>query len=208
MPVLDVVAAADAVKKADGLLGIVAKHLATLKAQPDPAAMKLAEVLDEIAKTWQVVDSAMATVISLGVDPDALARGSLDLLKIEGGGLLTSVQRGRGHCHVIETIYTRLLDRWFSRVFGAADLREMRNVFEQLASADYDTFAVMERVASQLQDEATAMLDDVTKGHAGSAAARGLGLRAELHPLRLQMSQSLTQMMKLRSEFVAMTDAL
>src|SRR5262245_29813195 len=106
-------AALAAVKEIDSALGTLQKVIAKFKSQPDIAAAKLAEALDEIGKTWQVMDTAITQFLALGFDDGALAKGSATLLNIQGGGLLVSVQKGRGHCHVIGDIYDTYLDRWF-----------------------------------------------------------------------------------------------
>lgn len=48
---IDAIAAVEAVKKVDEALGVIAKYVGKLKSQPDLAALKLAEALDEVGKT-------------------------------------------------------------------------------------------------------------------------------------------------------------
>ena len=54
----DLIAAAKSAQKVDQAVGLVAKMIGKLKAQPDIAAQKLGQPLEEIAKTLQVFDSA------------------------------------------------------------------------------------------------------------------------------------------------------
>lgn len=127
--------------------------MSKLKGQPDLAAAKLAEVHDEVAKTWQVMDEAITQYLKLGIDGDALEKGSETLLKIEGGGLLVGVREGRGNCQVIGNIFSRYLNRWFERVLKGKELHGIRNVFYMLSNADDD----VKKLEFHLTDNARAI---------------------------------------------------
>jgi hypothetical protein len=195
-------AALAAVKQIDEVVGVLAKAVASLKSQPDTAALKLAEALDEIGKTWQVIDQAITRFLALGFDIDELGKGSQVLLGIEGGTLLVTVQQGRGHCHVIGNIFRKYLDRWFQRVLKGDELDRLRSVFYRLGSVDLDVFTHMEVIAEQLQAEANAALDSIARGKPAEARARILSLRTDLNPLRLSLSQSLVNLYSVKGEFI------
>ena len=152
---------------------------------PDLAAVKLGQALDEIAKTYQALDTAIASYLSLALDEGALQSKSKVLLDIEGGGLSTEVERGRGHCHVIGNIYVQHLDRWFARALKPNEYEEIRDVFYELGNADDDVFVHMVDVAQGLEKEAEAVLESLIKGDLPVARQRVLGARSELKPLRL-----------------------
>ena len=63
---VDPLTAIAAVKQADEALGVIGKLLAKLRAQPDIAAVKLSAALDEIVKTYRVVDQAFNAYASFG----------------------------------------------------------------------------------------------------------------------------------------------
>jgi len=200
--VIETKAALAAVKEIDEAVEVLGKAVARLKGQPDTAALKLAEALDEIGKTWQVIDQAITRFLGLGFDAEELTKGSQVLLGIEGGALLVSVQQGRGHCHVIRNIFDKYLDRWFQRVFKGDELARIRNVFYGLGYADLDVFNYMEHVAQQLQVEANAALDSIAHGKLAEARVRILSLRSDLSPLRLSLSHSLVHLYALKGEFI------
>jgi prefoldin subunit 5 len=62
---MDVGLAVKAAEDIDKAVGIVAKLVAKLKAQPDLAAEKLGQALGEVAKTLQVVDNATSQYLRL-----------------------------------------------------------------------------------------------------------------------------------------------
>jgi hypothetical protein len=194
-------AAIESVKKVDEALGVIGKLIGKLRAQPDSAARKLAEALEEIEKTWTVVDAAITNYLKLGIE-DALTPGSKVLSDIEGGRLAVEVEKGRGHCHVIGNIYDNYLDRWFDRTLKGAELTLMRQVFDDLAKADYDVFAAMDDFANQLQQEATEVVSILYAGKVDEAKGRILASQAELRPLRLELSGSLKKLYGLKGEFI------
>ncbi|GJL52842.1 MAG: hypothetical protein NPIRA01_40690 [Nitrospirales bacterium] len=199
---IETAAALESIKKADEAIGVIGKLVAKLKAQPDLAALKLAEALDEIGKTWQVMDKAITQFLKLGIDSDAMEKGSEVLLRIEGGGLLNEVKDGRGHCHIIGNIFYEYLDRWFEQVLKGAELDSIRQVFNMLSEADDDVFLYMEIVAAQLQREATEVLNMVSTGKVNEAKSRVLAFRKELQPLRLGMSGTMQKLYNLKSDFI------
>jgi len=199
---IDTIAAIESIKKVDEALGVIWKLVAKLKAKPDLAALKLVEALDEIGKTWQVMDTAITQFLKLGLDDDALKSKSDVLLRIEGGGLLAEVQDGRGHCIVIRIIYEKYLNRWFMRVFNNEESGSISRVFNLLGDADDRVFYDMEKVAGQLQKEATHVLDMVSVGKFNEAKSKVLAFRKELQPLRLGMSGTLQTLYRLKSEFI------
>lgn len=196
-------AALGVVKELDEAIGTISKLVAKLRGQPDVAALKLAEALDEIGKTWQVTDDAIAKLFKVGFSPEDASHGSDRLLAIEGGALQVNVAKGRGHCHVIMNIFVAHLDRWFDRVLKGQELDAIRNVFYRLGNADSDVFELMEKVAEQLQGEANAALDAIAMGRSADAKTRIMSLRPQLNPFRLALSAALAKLYTLKGEFIS-----
>src|SRR5829696_6033644 len=94
-----------AAKQIDEAVGLIAKLLGKLRAQPDIAALKLSAALDEIVKTYEVLDRALTAYGSLAMDEGALTSRSQELLSVAGGSLGVRVQEGLGSCHEIRNIY-------------------------------------------------------------------------------------------------------
>jgi hypothetical protein len=202
---LDPSTAIASAKKVDEALGLIGKVVAKLKRNPDAAAVKLAQALDEIAKTYQVLDTAISSYLSLAIDEGALQSKSKVLLDIEGGALSTDVERGRGHCHIIGNIYFQHLDRWFARALKSDEYEQIRNVFYELGNADDDVFAHMVAVAQGLEKEAEAVLESLIEGDLSAARQRVLSARSELKPLRLSISSTMRRLYELKTEFVGLS---
>ena len=200
---LELLAAAKAADELDKGLGVIAKVVGKLKAQPDVAAQKLAQALGEVAKTLQVVENSASEYLSLGIDKGALATKSKLLLEISSGSLATEVKRGRGHCHVIGNIYWTYLDKWFARVLKKTnDYDAIRTVFQRLGNADDDLFNDLEQLAAKLEQEAGEVLDLVVKRQEKKAQARVLSALPTLQPVRKTMSKTMQTLYGMKTEFI------
>src|SRR5262249_42796220 len=133
---IDLMAGLRAVDELDRCIGIIAKYVARLRADPDHAAADLAEALEEIEKSCRSLDEAIKKYLDLGYKSDALNEGSDLLLEVGGGGILISVKKGLGSCAKMCNIYRNNLDRWFERVFNndSGALQEIKGVFDGLCS--------------------------------------------------------------------------
>ena len=146
--------------------------------------------------------------LSLGIDEGGLAKGSKLLLDIDGGSLSTEVERGRGHCHVIEEIYSKYLNKWFDRVFKGDELASMTFVFGKLGSADSDLFEDLAKVAGKLEAEAAVVLGFVVKGDEANARTRVLSSLPALRPLRKTISKTMQTLYSMQSDFVDIAGAV
>ena len=205
---IEISAAIKSAEELDKAVGIVAKLVDKMKANPDLAAQKLGQALGEVAKTLQVVDNAASQFLSLGIDEGGLAKGSKLLLDIDGGSLSTEVERGRGHCHVIEEIYSKYLNKWFDRVFKGDELASMTFVFGKLGSADSDLFEDLAKVAGKLEAEAAVVLGFVVKGDEANARTRVLSSLPALRPLRKTISKTMQTLYSMQSDFVDIAGAV
>ena len=208
MAMIEISAAVKSAEELDKAVGIVAKLVGKLKAKPDLAAQKLGQALGEVAKSLQVVDNAASQFLSLGIDEGGLAKGSKLLLDIDGGSLSTEVERGRGHCHVIEEIYSKYLNKWFDRVFKGDELASMTFVFGKLGSADSDLFEDLAKVAGKLEAEAAVVLGFVVKGDEANARTRVLSSLPALRPLRKTISKTMQTLYSMQSDFVDIAGAV
>jgi len=199
---IETFAAIEAIKKVNDALSVMGKCLEKLRSKPDLAALKLAETLDEIGKTYQAVDKAITDFLRLGIDHNGLEQGSEVLLKIEGGGLLVDVKKAKGHCQVIDNIYSKYLDKWFNWALFGDDLNSMHFVFLELCSADSSLFERVENIAAQLQESAKDVLDKIYAGQTDAAKNQIVAARQELLPIRIAMSEALQQLYTLKGEFI------
>lgn len=199
----ELAAAAKAAQELDKAVGVIAKVVGKLKAQPDIAAQKLAQALGEVAKTLQVVENTTSEFLSLGIDQGALATRSKLLLEISGGSLTTEVERGRGHCHVIDNIYRSYLDKWFARVLKKTnDYESIKLVFKRLGNADGELFYDLEQLAAKLEKEAGEVLELVVKRQEKKARSRVLSALPALQPLRKTMSKTMQTLYTMQSDFI------
>lgn len=200
----DLIAASKSAQEIDKAVGIIAKIVGKLKAQPDIAALKLGQALEEVAKTLQVVDGAASKYLSLGIDEGALKKNGAQLLHIQSGNLAKEVKRGLGHCHRIWQIYEKYLNKWFSKALARAEHKSMEKVFLELGNADDDLFKALGEVAKIMQREATAVLALVVKKETDKARAKVLESLPPLTLLQKTMAGTMTKLYGLKNDFADM----
>jgi hypothetical protein len=94
-----------AANEVSGLLATIAKLKDKLLANPSSAAEKLAYALNEVGKTFQVVETELVRFLVLGASPEALKNamnsGDNPLYVPEGPKLRSRVAEGRGSSFLI-----------------------------------------------------------------------------------------------------------
>jgi hypothetical protein len=207
--VVDPLTAIAAVKQADEALGVIERLLAKLRAQPDIAAVKLSDALNEIVKTYRAVDQALNAYASLAIDEDALTTRSQELLTIAGGSLSVQVEDGRGSSFKIYNIYQVHLKRWFERVLNSAEQSEIERVFiwpGGLGDADETLFLRLTDLVKQLEDEAKNVLTLVIEKHPDQAKQSVLRTYKTLAPVQQAMAQAMQRMFALKNDFIQVAE--
>ena len=192
----------DALKKLEEGVEVVTRLASKLKADPDAAAAKLADALGEIEKTCGALDDAFKKYLQLAFETQPA--NAAVLLEISGGGLVATVERGRGHCHEIGNIYTHYLNRWFDRVFrgNTQERAELRQLFETLGDADRDVFQQMIEMARVAQKQADVVLAHLSSDQVGKARAELRTSYTQLNPLRVRLNELLARLLALKAQFI------
>jgi hypothetical protein len=207
--VVDPLTAVAAVKQADEALGVIEKLVVKLRAQPDIAAVKLSAALDEIVKTYRVVDQALNAYASLAIDKDALTTRSQELLTIAGGSLGVQVEEGRGSCSKIGNIYQEHLKRWFERAFNQEEQFAIEKAFiwpGGLGDADDILFCELTKLVKQLESEAVDALALVIEKRPDEARQSVLRTYMTLVPVQQAMAQAMQQMFKLKNQLIQVAE--
>jgi hypothetical protein len=201
-----------AAKQIDEAVGLIAKLLGKLRAQPDIAALKLSAALDEIVKTYEVLDQAFTTYGNLAIDEGALTSKSQELLSIAGGSLGVRVQEGRGSSHEIRNIYNSHLRRWFERAFNRDEQKQIEYVFigpNGLGWADDTLFQALTSLALQLKDDAqgvVALVMSDTENREAKARESVRQTYFTLAPVQQAMAQSMQRMFELKNAFIQVAE--
>lgn len=199
---VDAASALAAAKHVDEAVGLIARLVGKLRAQPDIAAVKLSLALTEVVKTYSVVDDAIAMYVSLAIDKDALTAKSQQLASLAGGALTTRVEEGRGRCSVIDRIYWEDLHRWFERALNRAEQVQMERAFERLGSADQDVFRTLADVADQLTSDTARLVDLAIQDRQDDARAHIKDTYRELRDVQGTMAEGIQRLYKLKDEFM------
>jgi hypothetical protein len=184
-------------------LGIIKGLRDKLLRQDTPAAAKLAEVLDELARMVSAVDDEIVRYLALHFEPAALASGRAVLLGLEAGQSRVRMGEARGHCHKIGNIYRAYLQRWFASVLDPGEAQQMEYVFDRLSTADSEMLATMDAVTDWLQREAAQTLDLVDADDLVGANKSIRDARRLIRADRERLMQAMADLRTMQGQFIA-----
>lgn len=180
-----------------------------LLGEPEPAAKALATVLEEIEKTYRVVDDALSRYLGVLFNPDQplYEEGNVEarkeLLQMESDQLRVRLAEARTHSQKVERIYNTYLEGWFQRVFGPIGKKfEIQNTFHNLWGTDSQIVLYMNEIADWLGKEVQGTLDLVDKlGDLKAANRRIQETRERVKPYRDKLGEIMTDLRTLEGDF-------
>jgi hypothetical protein len=201
----------------DSLIGLVDK-LGIMNAvkdklikRPDPAADKLITALEELAKVFGALNSEISTYLSVafyeGQGFKERAQERAHLVELEGDQIKARMARAKGHCKKITNIYDKYLTTWFDRVLSRDESQKMRELYWALAESDDYMIDAIDETSSWLSQQAEETLNLVDDDKFPAAADKVKRARAEVLPKRKAISEALTTLFKLQSEFIVISGA-
>lgn len=186
--------------------GVIDRIKDALLSQPDKAATKLAEVLDEVAKTVSAIDDEMIRYLSLHFHSEEnISQSRAVLLGMEVGQSMIRINEARGHCHKIKNIYDAYLDKWFDRVFAtnSSERNQLASAFAGLGTADDYIIDAMHEVSFWLKTQAEQALDAVDIGNLIDANAKIRQARLQAKPARERLTETMAKLRALQADLIA-----
>jgi hypothetical protein len=175
-----------------------------LLGQPDEAAQKLALVFEEISKIFLFIDAATVNYLRLYIAPDRsnVVDCRSVLLGIEGGQLAIKGDETRGHCHKIQNIYNRFLQRWFNELLNNNEQAELSYLFHKLGNMDDYMVRGLKTVCDWLQNEAHDILNLIDDSRFDEANAKIKAARLQLLQPRREISEAVHGLRALQADFI------
>jgi hypothetical protein len=171
--------------------------------QDDPAAAKLAEVLDELYKMVCALDEEIVRYLSLYfATEESIIRGRAVLLGMEVGQSRIRINEARGHCHKIANIYEKYIRRWFQDVLQKEEANKLKDVFENLSSADSLMIRAMESVTDWLVQEAEQTLNQVDNDDLTAANKRIRNARCNVKHTRVDLTEAMSILRGLQADLI------
>lgn len=193
---------------------LLGKLLSSVKSkllkQPDEAAAKLADVLDEVSKIFEFIEAEMCNYLSILFLPDMsnLRECRTALLALESESLEIRGNQARGHCHKIANIYDKYLNRWFSTLLEPKEYQDLNQLFERLGTMDDYMVRGLDSATQWLTQEAHETLNLVDEGKLDAANDRVKLARKEALGVRQEMAKALSSLRALQAQFIAMSGAV
>lgn len=175
------------------------RHVGDLLTTGTPAVQDLRGALDEVGKTYRVVNDAILNFIMPAVEGGPI--NPKPYVEMERGSLITAIRAGHGHCGLILTYYFRyggLRDAVKGKL-GQTDLANLDNTFSQLGTADGDLFRPLEQIGDLLTSESRVVANLLLAEQDKVARQRILDGRLRLSPLEQDLTKAMQELQELES---------
>jgi hypothetical protein len=203
---MEIIYILDAEEELRGLVDKVREMKSKLREQPNiEVAGKLNEVLEEVNKTYKVVDEAITEYLTLGLKSKPLDDDPAALVKLASGKLEVMIEEDRGNATTVVDIYFTVLRRWFKDVLNGDEQTKMDWLLGDLDHADTNIFIAMEEIGWYLTDEAKEVVGLIIAGNLDQAKARVKAAYNELQPLQRTVMDNMKKLYTLKRELDAIS---
>jgi len=192
-------------------LGVFQRIKQKLIGAPDLAAEKLIEVLQEITKIYEVLDSELNDYLVIWFienDFNNIERYRRTLISLEAGRIKPRMEEARGHCKKIKKIYDRYLTPWFKRVLDDNEFFETQDLFNQLDMFDLNMMDAIKEVADWLTDRASFVMDLVDANKYDEVNFEIRNDRKMILPDRQKISDIMTELYSLLADFIEISKGI
>jgi len=176
-----------------------------LLSNPTEASVKLAEVLGELTLILEFVERETVHYLEIVFLPDRsnFVQCRSALLSLESGYVTIKGYEARGHCHRMQNIFEKYLDRWFSRVLDPGDAQSMRDLFQRMSLVDDQMIQGIEEITRWLKNESEAILVMVDADQLDAANVQIKNARLAVQQTRRNVVEALARLKLLQASFVA-----
>jgi hypothetical protein len=189
-------------------VGLLEKIKNKLVSNPDAAAAKLAGVLNEIGKTYEVVDDAVVQFASMSFEDEVACASSLALLHmIRGGRLTRRMMDAKAHCSNVGAIYHRYLTGWFSDALNPQEQTDQQNLFLELQNADDHWVQMLSKVAKELEKVSKTMISYLKSGRIHDAERLREDVLKQLMDSQNRLSNGIVKLQSLKIAFFNISGA-
>jgi hypothetical protein len=173
--------------------------------QPDAAAEKLAESLEEFYKIFLALDDEVVRYLSQNFESEAaVIEARAVLLGMEVGQSRIRMHEARGSCAKMKNIYAKNLNGWFDRVLGdSVEKQRVKDIFGRLGTTDDAAVRAVDEVAAWLTSEAEQTLDLVDADNRLGAKQRVRQALLDAKPVRLKLTEAMSQLRAMQVDFIA-----
>lgn len=175
-----------------------------LLSNPTEASSKLAEVLNELGLILEFLEKQTVRYLEIYFleDRSNFIQCRSSLLSLESGYVSIKGYEARGHCHKINNIYDKYLDRWFSKVLDLNEAQQMKWLFERMNTADGDMIEGIREITRWLKDESEVILALVDDEKLSEANERIKAARIAIQQTRRNIVEALAEMKLLQASFI------
>lgn len=204
-PISGITGAKELLDASTTLVELLKQIKGKLLGQPEPAALALATVLEEVSHTCEAIDLAIGRYLGVLFNPKQNlydqwnAEARKELLKLDSITLSAQVAEARTKSGKIGRIYDTYLNNWFKRVFGQEDY--LRSTIDMVWGNDQHMVYDLQKLVEWLSHEAQITLSLAEQGNFESANRRIIDPRKAIAPFRKKLKETMTELRNLQGDF-------
>jgi hypothetical protein len=167
-------------------------------------AGNLVTALQELSKTFDVIQLELKTYLALDFSEPNLPAASKNLVDLEGGEIFKQLGAARARSGKLGSIYERELRPWFAAGQELTDQERINldSLFRALGEWDpTQIIPAMEEVSNWLTEKAHKTLTHVEKGELDQAESDVRAARLEVLSLRQAMAKTSGELLDLEVQF-------
>ncbi len=190
-----------------GILEVVVKKVKESSVnQPEEAVSNFITALEEIYRLYTATDTEIARYLSISLSPTDDNANELEKLNLlEGNTLSLRWNKARGHCHRINNIYDKFLDKWLSNLLNKKDNDALQRLFSTFAEVEGGFVDNLSNITAWLSNEASQVLNHFFANDFDEANKSVRIARKELLPVRRSMSKAMAQMLEIENSMIEAT---
>ena len=166
-------------------------------------AENLVTVLQELSKTFKVIDLELTTYLALDFSEPNLPAARENLVKLEGGEIFKQVGGARARSGKLGSIYRDQLQPWFAEQdLTDQECTNLDSLFRPLGEWDPTRIIpAMEEVSNWLMEKAEKTLTHVDKEELDQAKSDVRAARLEVLSVRRAMAMTSGKLLDLEAQF-------
>ena len=189
-------------------LGALEKVVLKLKANPDKAAARLTQALNELKVGYTALHSELVDISVMSYESDELKATKRRLRLLATGRLRTELESAKGSCALIDSIYHRYLTGWFDRVLTKPEALRIRRLFADLADMDGNFIRGADALSEVAKQHATEVLAALQQGDSAKAELLTSKLARRIDPMLERLGEHMQRLWELQASFIRLSRAV
>ena len=188
-------------------LGALEKVALKLKSNPDRAAARLTQALNELKVGYTTLHSELVELSVMSYEADELKATKRRLRSLATDKLRGELSSAKGNCALIDSIYHRYLTGWFDRALTKPEAVRVRRLFTDLADMDGNFIRGADALSGVAKQHAAKVLSALQMDDLAKAELLTKQLAQQIDPMIERLGEHMQRLWELQASFIRLSRA-